>query len=78
MIDLPKITPATTPVENNATEDKFGVKPVPVEERIQIEVKKPVIDRRKNLDRRKNRDKQDPLMELRHRDRRRGSIDIEI
>lgn len=79
MIDLPKITPTVTPTEIAPIDNKSGVKPVPVDERIPTEVKKTHADRRKNLDRRRGRDKKSrSLMESRHRDRRRGSIDIKI
>lgn len=79
MIDLPKIAPAVAPTESTPIDKKSGVRPVPVEERIPTQVKKAVADRRRNPDRRHGRDKKSrSLMDLRDRDRRRGSIDIEI
>ena len=78
MLDIPKVYPSTTPVENNPVKQDTKVKPVPVEERIPQQVKKPAIDRRRNPDRRKGNDANKPLVELRHKDRRKSSIDISV
>jgi hypothetical protein len=78
MIEIPKVIPVNTPVEGTPIDGKTRVSPVPVEEKIPTDVKKPQVDRRKNPDRRKSSQGRDKPFDQRHRDRRRSNIDISI